>query len=274
MVGRRGMEGRGAGRAWALKSMCSMLIVVSLSEGLGSSIGPFQAAHVPAQAKAIMMEASGTTTAFGYSGEGLNLRGGGIKAQKRSASNKRKGSASRSRSLGSNGVKKKKSLKKKQPSYNLPKDGWFNKIKKPELQRPKISMKGSAKGRKKPVFHFWTKSKTKLFIAQRVKHAKLVKKMKEKLPLKFMAKGVKRCKWEWLPSIREKEILEMEEKRKAEEKAAMQAEDGNEGEGEGEGGEAAEGENEGETVAKNDGGGFEDEDENFLMGMGGDDSEF
>ena len=28
--------------------------------------------------------------------------------------------------------------------------------------------------------------------------------MKEKLPLKFMGKGVKRCKWEWLPSIREK----------------------------------------------------------------------
>ena len=94
------MEGRGAGRAWALKSMCSMLIVVSLSEGLGSSIGPFQAAHVPAQAKAIMMEASGTTTAFGHSGEGLNLRGGGIKAQKRSASNKPKGTASRSRSHG------------------------------------------------------------------------------------------------------------------------------------------------------------------------------
>eukprot|EP00960_Hanusia_phi_P058231 763820-Hanusia_phi.AAC.4 len=68
--------------------------------------------------------------------------------------------------------------------------------------------------------------------------------MKEALPLKFAGKGVKRCKWEWLPSIREKvnalqlngstrkrpktyaqQILEMGEKRKAEEKAAMEDDD-------------------------------------------------
>ena len=44
----------------------------------------------------------------------------------------------------------------------------MKKLKRPELQRKEVSMKGFAKGRKKAVFHFWTKSRIKDFTEKRV----------------------------------------------------------------------------------------------------------
>eukprot|EP00960_Hanusia_phi_P072143 767712-Hanusia_phi.AAC.7 len=155
MAGGRGTEGRRRRVADALGTICGMLMVVSLSEGLGNAIGPFQTGHVPAQVKAMMVEANLSPKLLGCVGKGLNLRGGGIKARKRSASSKRKGSASRSHSLG--GETRKKHMRKKQPAYNLPKDG-----------------------------------------------LSLLDEVEDQALHSPTSKGVKRCKWEWLPSIREK----------------------------------------------------------------------
>jgi hypothetical protein len=96
----------------------------------------------------------------------LRLRGGkgNVKAG-------RSKSATRSASAGGRSASVKPVMKKKkkmQKPHNLGPAEWMKKIKRPEMQRKEISMKGHAKGRTKPVFHFWTKSKIKAFTEKRV----------------------------------------------------------------------------------------------------------
>eukprot|EP00291_Cryptomonas_curvata_P005408 CAMPEP_0172187634 /NCGR_PEP_ID=MMETSP1050-20130122/21453_1 /TAXON_ID=233186 /ORGANISM="Cryptomonas curvata, Strain CCAP979/52" /LENGTH=166 /DNA_ID=CAMNT_0012861991 /DNA_START=320 /DNA_END=817 /DNA_ORIENTATION=- len=133
-------------------------------------------------------------------------------------------SVKRSRSASPNPADKKMLKKRKsQPAYNLPPAGWRDKIKNPDAQRSELSGKGRAKGRTKPSFHFWTKKRIKVFVEDRQKHRELVRKQQANLPIKNFGKGVRRCKFKWLPSAYEKEQLDLEEARKKQEKLEAEA---------------------------------------------------
>jgi len=184
------------------------------------------------------------------------------------------------------------SMKRKMKPHNLGPAEWMKKLKRPELQRKEISMKGHAKGRTKPVFHFWTKSKIKKFTEQRIafraKRKERLTKVKAQLEgdnkaeiIHAFARGWKTKFSKWLPSAAEQRAIEevavkaasAEAKRKLEEKEAAGGDEGGEeaegGEEEGGGGGEDEGGEDAPKAAAE-----EEEEEDFMMcGFGGDSDE-
>lgn len=65
-----------------------------------------------------------------------------------------------------------------------------------------------AKPRKKETFHFWTKSKIKLYIAKTRAYRVKVKIQMEKAPIRNYNKGQRKYVWKWLPSVEEQRILD------------------------------------------------------------------
>ena len=222
----------------------------------------------------------------------LHLRGGkgNVKAG-RSKSVSRTKSPERSASVKKAPLKK----KRKQKQHNLGPADWMKKIKRPELQRRELSMKGSSKGRKKPVFHFWTKSKIKKFTEKRVAFRTKRRERKERLQnqiegdnkaevIHCWSRGWKTKFVKWLPSAAEQRVLdeaaakeaaEAAKKALEEKEAAGGGDDEDGGGGEGDGGDGEGGEEGGEeakgsapkTAAA------EEEEEDFMMGGFGGDSE-
>ena len=212
----------------------------------------------------------------------LRLRGGkgNVKAG-------RSKSVQRSKSpLDRASVKKAEPKKRRlQKPHNLGPADWMKKVKRPELQRREISMKGMAKGRKKLVFHYWTKSKIKKWkesrVAFRTKRRERREMVKGQLEgnnkgeiIHCWARGWKTKFVKWLPSIGEARKLAEEAEKEAAAAAKKQLEekeaagDGDNGEEVGEGDEG--GEDGGEKTA--DGGGAVgggEEEEDFMGGFGG-----
>ena len=212
----------------------------------------------------------------------LRLRGGkgNVKAG-------RSKSVQRSKSpLDRASVKKAEPKKRRlQKPHNLGPADWMKKVKRPELQRREISMKGMAKGRKKLVFHYWTKSKIKKWkearVAFRTKRRERRVMVKGQLEgnnkgeiIHCWARGWKTKFVKWLPSIGEARKLAEEAEKEAAAAAKKQLEekeaagDGDNGEEVGEGDEG--GEDGGEKTA--DGGGAVgggEEEEDFMGGFGG-----
>lgn len=126
-------------------------------------------------------------------------------------------------------------------------------------KRQEVGLKGATKGRKKPTFHFWTKSKIKLYIKKEVAYRVHVRKQKAALPIKNFGRGWKTSNWKWLPSEFEKKEMEGEKAAEEEMQAHEDREQGEKGDEEEDGG---------------GGGGGDDEEEEFMFpGMDGDTSE-
>ena len=219
----------------------------------------------------------------------LRLRGGkgNIKAG-RSKSVTRSGSPLRSASV----QKKKVSRKKPMKPHNLGPAEWMKKLKRPELQRKEVSMKGFARGRKKAVFHFWTKSKIKEFTQKRIafRAKRRDRKAMTKLQLEgnnkaeiihAWARGWKTKFSKWLPSAAEQRALDetaaveaREAAKKAFEEKQAAGDDAAE-EGGGEDGDGEEGGENDDGGGAGDGGGGagEEEEDDFMGGFGGGDSD-
>jgi len=254
--------------------------------GMGADAAPAAGGLAPVRRAEGGLGAGGLGAAAAAAGSQpatMRLRGGkgSVKAG-RSKSVQRSGSPLRSASV------KKAPKKKRRPQkpYNLGPADWMNKVKRPELPRREISMKGMAKGRKKAVFHYWTKSKIKAWtearVAFRAKRRERRAKGKEQLEgnnkaevIHCWARGWKTKFVKWLPSIGEARLLEeaaeqeaaAAAKKKLEEKEA--AGDGDEDEGEA-GADGDEGAGDGETNAVDAAGGGEEEpEEDFMGGFGG-----
>jgi len=164
----------------------------------------------------------------------LRLRGGkgevSAKAQSKSTtrSGSPKGKGKGWSASTKKAVKKKKRLQK---PHNLGPAEWMKKIKRPELQRRDVSLKGFAKGRKKAVFHFWTKSKIKKFtekrVAFRAKRRARFEKVQNQLEgcnkaeiIHCYARGWKTKFVKWLPSAAEQRALDETAAKEAEAAAA------------------------------------------------------
>ena len=221
----------------------------------------------------------------------LRLRGGKGSAKTRSGSVTRSKSPEGKRStslqnpklkIGGRAVK----AKKKQKPHNLGPAEWMKKLKRPEQQRREVSMKGCAKGRKKPVFHFWTHSKIKKFTEKRVAFRAKRRERKEKAQgqleginkaevIKAWARGWRTKFQKWLPSAQEqrdldeaaaKQALAEKEAAAAAKAAAGDEEEGDEGDEEGdqEEGQDEQGEKQAKAAAADD-----EEEDDFMGGFGG-----
>ena len=149
-------------------------------------------------------------------------------------------------------------------------------------QRQEISMKGTAKGRKRPTFHFWTKTKIKAYLQSRRKYKEFERKqMEAKKQIRNFNRGEHRHEWKWLPSEYEQAQLDKAEaQRKAEEAAAKKKakeEQGDADEDEGNGGDQGDGAADAEDEDQDDGGGKTgppEEPEEFMFPGMDDDEEF
>lgn len=214
----------------------------------------------------------------------LRLRGGkGNLKTGRSKSVTRSGSPLRSASV------QKASKKKPMKPHNLGPAEWMKKLKHPKLQRQEVSMKGFARGRKKAVFHFWTKSRIKDFtqkrIAFRAKRRERRAMTKRQLEgnnkaeiIRAWARGWKTKFSKWLPSAAEqraidevaaREASEAAKKALAEKEAAGDAEE----EGGGEDGDGEDAEMQAGGEGDGDAGAADDEEDDFMGGFGGGDSD-
>ena len=162
----------------------------------------------------------------------LRLRGGKgeVSAKAQSKSTTRSGSP-KGKGKGWSASTKVVKKKRLQKPHNLGPAEWMKKIKRPELQRREVSIKGFAKGRKKPVFHFWTKSKIKKFTEQRVafraKRRARFEKVQNQLEgcnkaeiIHCYARGWKTKFVKWLPSAAEQRALDETAAKEAEAAAA------------------------------------------------------
>jgi len=295
--GRKALDGRAARRArngLALASL--MLLVAPLS--LHGDFVTLGSGHRDSP-RSLCLRDSATHRSAGSSPAGalavthvaaesqLRLRGGkgAVKKAVRSKSVTRSGSPKRSVPIKSHLLSRKRKMK----AHNLGPAEWMKKLKRPELQRKEISMKGFAKGRKKPVFHFWTKTKIKKFTEDRIAFRAKRRERKEKVKTQLeggnkseiihaFARGWKNKFSKWLPSIGEQRQIDeiaakqaaADAKRKIEEKEAAgggdEEGDGAEGGDEEGGGDG----DEGGDVAPQAAAAEEEEDDFMMGGFGGD----
>jgi hypothetical protein len=224
----------------------------------------------------------------------LRLRGGkgNVKAGRSKSVTRSASPVTRSVSpLRSSSVKKVRKKKRLMKPHNLGPAEWMKKLKRPELQRKEVSMKGFAKGRKKAVFHFWTKSRIKDFTEKRVAFRAKRRERKAKVKTQLVgnnnaeiihayARGWKVKFSKWLPSAAEQRVLDEKaakeasaaaQKAREEKEAAGDAEDEAAGE-DGGGEEGAEGGEDGGDAGAGKGAEAE-EDDDFMGGFGGGDSD-
>lgn len=144
-------------------------------------------------------------------------------------------------------------------------------------QKKDVSTKGAARGRTKPTYHFWTKTKIKTYIAKTRAYRVHVKKQIDAKPIRNYNRGEHRHQWKWLPSAYEKQLEDEEAAKnapakKSKKKARKKDKDGDEEEmddndEEGEDGEEEDEEEAGEEEEKAEGGGdaVEEEEEEFMF---------